>query len=67
MSFYMNLFLNNNHNLRRLLPVNLDEDTALDGDVRVIDESGEDYLYLVEYVVPTELSKQVKESVLKVA
>lgn len=30
------------HKIYRLLP---DEDAATDGDIRVVDESGEDYLY----------------------
>ena len=36
------------HKLYRVLP---DEDAALDGDLRIIDESGEDYLYPAEYFV----------------
>ncbi len=36
------------HKVYRLLP---DEEAALDGDVRVIDESGEDYLYPADYFV----------------
>ena len=36
------------HKLYRILP---DADAALDGDIRVIDESGEDYLYPAEYFV----------------
>jgi hypothetical protein len=34
------------HKIYRVLP---DEDAQRDGDLRVIDESGEDYLYPVEY------------------
>jgi hypothetical protein len=35
------------HKIYRILP---DEDAATDGDIRVIDESGEDYLYPAEIV-----------------
>jgi len=36
------------HKLYRMLP---DEDAAKDGDLRIIDESGEDYLYPEKYFV----------------
>jgi hypothetical protein len=36
------------HKVYRVIP---DEDAESDGDVRVIDESGEDYLYPAEYFV----------------
>ncbi len=36
------------HKIYRVLP---DEDAAVDGDLRVIDESGEDYLYPANYFV----------------
>ncbi len=36
------------HKVYRLMP---DEEATLDGDVRVIDESGEDYLYPADYFV----------------
>jgi len=52
------------HKIYRLLP---DDDAAGDGDVRVVDESGEDYLYPAEYFIPIELPKAVAESVLKAA
>lgn len=39
------------HKLYRALP---DSPAAEDGDVRVIDESGEDYLYPAEYFVEVE-------------
>jgi hypothetical protein len=52
------------HKIYRLLP---DDDAAHDGDVRVIDESGEDYLYPAEYFVPIELPQAVAESVVKAA
>jgi hypothetical protein len=36
------------HKLYQIVP---DEEAALDGDLRIIDESGEDYLYPAEYFV----------------
>ncbi len=45
----------------RVLP---DEDAAKDGDLRVIDESGEDYLYPSEWFVPIEPPERVKTSVI---
>jgi len=35
--------------------------------VRVIDESGEDYLYPEEYFIPVTLPKNVEEAVIKAA
>jgi hypothetical protein len=40
------------HKVYRVLP---DVDAAKDGDLRVIDESGEDYLYPADYFVLVEL------------
>ncbi len=42
-----------------------DEEAALDGDIRVIDESGEDYLYPSSYFAPVQLPQIVKESILR--
>jgi hypothetical protein len=50
------------HKIYRVLP---DEDAAKDGDIRVIDESGEDYLYPAEWFVPIKLPQKVRASVLK--
>jgi hypothetical protein len=52
------------HKIYRVLP---DEDATADGDVRVIDESGEDYLYPSEYFVPIELPQEVQDSLLHAA
>lgn len=52
------------HKIYRVLP---DEDAAVDGDIRVIDESGEDYLYPAEYFVFVELPQAVEESLLRAA
>lgn len=52
------------HKIYRMLP---DVGAAVDGDVRVIDESGEDYLYPAEWFVPIELPQAVEKSLLQVA
>lgn len=52
------------HKIYRALP---DEDAATDGDVRVIDESGEDYLYPAKMFVPIELPRAVELSLLRAA
>jgi hypothetical protein len=52
------------HKIYRILA---DQDAASDGDVRVIDESGEDYLYPAEYFVMVKLPQAVEKSLLKAA
>ena len=52
------------HKIYRVLP---DEDATADGDLRVVDESGEDYLYPAEYFVMVELPQEVRESLLHAA
>ena len=52
------------HKIYRVLP---DEDAAADGDLRVIDESGEDYLYSADRFVPISLPDAVQKSLLKAA
>ena len=52
------------HKIYRVLP---DEDAVIDGDIRVIDESGEDYLYPADYFVMIELPKAVEKSLLRAA
>ncbi len=52
------------HKIYRVLP---DEDAAEDGDVRVIDESGEDYLYSADRFVEVELPQTVRRSLLHAA
>jgi hypothetical protein len=52
------------HKIYCVLP---DEDAAEDGDVRVIDESGEDYLYPAEYFVFVDLPQAVEKSLLQAA
>jgi hypothetical protein len=46
----------------RALP---DDDAAKEGDLRVIDESGEDYLYPAEWFVPIQLPDKIRTSVLE--
>lgn len=41
--------------LHKIYRVLADEDAALDGDLRVIDESGEDYIYPASMFLPIEL------------
>jgi len=48
----------------RVLP---DEPAAEDGYIRVIDESGEDYLYPASYFFPVELPKAAAEALLSAA
>ena len=47
------------HKIYRVLS---DEDAAADGDIRVIDESGEDYLYSADRFVPISVPPAVKKS-----
>ena len=44
-----------------------DPDAERDGDVRVVDESGEDYLYPADWFVALDIPKAVQESLLKVS
>ena len=52
------------HKIYRVLP---DEDASADGDLRVIDESGEDYLYPADRFVPIAVPDAVQKSLLKAA
>ena len=52
------------HKIYRVLP---DKDAAVDGDLRVVDESGEDYLYPADYFVIIELPQEVRESLMHAA
>ena len=45
----------------QLLP---DARAAIEGYVRVIDESGEDYLYPEDYFVPVELPREAERAIL---
>ena len=50
------------HKLYLALP---DPPAAEDGDVRVIDESGEDYLYPAEYFVAVEIPRRAAYAIIK--
>jgi hypothetical protein len=50
------------HKIYRVLP---DEDAEQDGDLRVIDESGEDYLYPADYFIIIELPREVQQVLLQ--
>lgn len=52
------------HKIYRVLP---DDDAAEDGDIRVIDESGEDYLYSADRFVEVDLPQTVRRSLLEAA
>jgi hypothetical protein len=50
------------HKIYQVLP---DADASADGDIRVIDESGEDYLYPASYFAPITLPISVRRSLRK--
>jgi hypothetical protein len=52
------------HKIYRIIP---DLDAEKDGDLRIVDESGEDYLYPKDWFVPIEVPKAVEASLLKTA
>jgi hypothetical protein len=49
------------HKIYRVL---LDEEAEQDGDLRIIDESGEDYLYPARYFMPIALSQEMAQRLL---
>lgn len=49
------------HKIYRVVP---DEEAAADGDIRVVDESGDDYLYSADRFVEIEPPQMVKRSLL---
>jgi len=49
------------HKIYRVVP---DEDARADGDIRIIDESGEDYLYPASYFAPIKVPAEVERSLL---
>jgi len=51
--------------LRKVYRLLSDEQTAKHRQVRVVDESGEDYLYPEEYFVPIKLPQSAERAVLK--
>ncbi|MFN7945190.1 MAG: hypothetical protein U0Z53_07550 [Blastocatellia bacterium] len=52
------------HKIYRVLP---DEEAAEDGDLRIIDESGEDYLYPADWFVFIRLPQAVEASLRRAA
>ena len=50
------------HKLYRVIP---DEDAKKDGDLRIIDESGEDYLYPAEYFLLVDIPRGAAQSLNK--
>ncbi len=52
------------HKIYRVIP---DADAAKDGDIRVIDESGEDYLFPALWFATIKLPPAVQESILRAA
>lgn len=49
---------------RKLYRVMPDETAEKAGHLRIIDESGEDYLYPASYFVPVEVSKEAEQALL---
>lgn len=49
------------HKIYRVLP---DQDAAREGDLRIVDESGEDYLYPAEWFAAVEVPRRVRASLL---
>lgn len=52
------------HKIYRVIP---DSDASMDGELRIVDESGEDYLYPAERFVVVDLPRSVEESLLQKA
>jgi hypothetical protein len=52
------------HKIYRSQP---DEEAKRDGDLRIIDESGEDYLYPADWFVAIDLPQPVEQSLLRAA
>ena len=50
------------HKIYRVLP---DEDAATEGDLRIVDESGEDYLYPASYFAPIEVPTVIRKALLQ--
>ena len=50
------------HKIYRVIP---DTEASAEGDIRVIDESGEDYLYPAAFFTPIKVQGQLKESLLE--
>ncbi|HEX9961719.1 MAG TPA: hypothetical protein VGB00_12340 [Pyrinomonadaceae bacterium] len=53
--------------LHKIYQVVSDEKIEVDGEIRVVDESGEDYIYPAQWFVAVDLPLAVEESFLKAA
>jgi hypothetical protein len=53
--------------LRKIYQILPDESAVRSGYVRIVDESGEDYLYPENYFVPIELPEDVEKAILVAA
>ena len=53
--------------LHKIYRVLHDEEAEQDGDIRIIDESGEDYLYPAAWFVRLTIPQEVQESLLRAA
>ena len=53
--------------VRKIYEILPDEKAAKDNYVRVIDESGEDYLYPADFFYPVEIAANVRETLLHAA
>jgi hypothetical protein len=51
--------------LHKIYRAVVDKEAVEEGDIRIIDESGEDYLYPSSYFVPIKVPKMVEESLLR--
>ena len=51
--------------LHKIYRVIVNKDIAEEGDIRIIDESGEDYIYPSSYFVPIQVPQTVEKSLLR--
>ena len=53
--------------VRKIYEVLRDQKAAKDDYIRIINESGEDYLYPSNYFYPTEIAQDIRETLLQAA
>jgi len=51
--------------LHKIYRIITDKEVDKEGDIRIIDESGEDYIYPSPYFVPIQIPQSVEESFLR--
>ena len=51
--------------LNKIYQVISEDDAAQDGDIRVIDESGADYLYSADRFIPIDVPKALEQAILR--